>query len=426
LQISRIETLTHDDYPHILHVRLHTTDGLVGLGESFHHPEALAQYIHTVIAPDLLGHDACNVAGAWLKMGAFTDGRQPFAGTISVESSATSAVDIALWDLRAKVLGLPLHDALGGAVRDGIRVYNTAAETGHLPPPGTPAHRRSEFEDWGIGGPQSDEFDDWTASIERPGELARELVAAGITAMKIYPFHRLIGETRGLYITRRQLQENVEIFRDVRNAVGDDIDIAADLGFCWAQAPALQIAAALEEFGLMWIEDLVRTSAIDALANIARVVRTPLAGFDYFAGLPAYMKAIESGALAIARLDLQWVGGVSEATRIAGYADAKGLGVVLHDCTGPVQWATSLHCSVHFRNAVIQESVRAYYRIVYQSMIKAVPEVRDGRAFPLQGAGHGAELLDAYVDGARRVESTIRNGAFATEVLAGEHRLVRA
>jgi galactonate dehydratase len=417
MRISAIETVLHDDYPHSIHVLLHTDEGLYGLGESFHRPEAIAAYVHTVIAPRLVGEPATNIASMWQRIGNFADGFQPFSGTISVESSATSAVDIAMWDLRAKALGLPLHAALGGAVRDRVRVYNTSAGTGHLPPPGTPRHRRHLHEDWGLSARVHSPHDDWTASNERPAELARELLAEGITAMKIYPFARLLAETGGGWITPRQLEECLEPFHAIRDAVGSAIDLSVDMNFAWAAAPALQIAGALDELGLLWIEDPLRTSSFEAMARLAAKLRTPLAGIDYLCGLPAYARLIESGAVSIVRMDLQWVGGVTEALRVAGYADAKGLGVVLHDCTGPVQWAAAIHCSVHLRNAMIQESVRAFYRDVYPHIVERVPEVIDGHALPIDACGHGATLLESHLAGARRQVSTVRNGAFVTESL---------
>jgi L-alanine-DL-glutamate epimerase-like enolase superfamily enzyme len=417
-RVSAIETVLHDDYPHVIHVLVHTDDGQVGLGESFHHPHAIAEYIHTVIAPRLIGEPASNIANAWRLMGNFTDGQQPFSGTITIESSATSAIDIALWDLRSKILGLPLHEALGGAVRDRIRVYNTCAEAGHLPPEGTPFHRRHEYEDWGIGGPRSTQYDDWQATLERPGELARELVDSGITAMKIYPFSPYIRETRGLYITPKQLDEGLEVFRAIRASVGNQIDIAVDMSFVWAHAPALKIASALDEFGLIWIEDLTRTSSVKAMASIAKVIRTPLAGFDYRVGLPAVIDLVEAGAVSIVRMDLQWVGGPTEAIRIAGYAEARGLGTILHDCTGPVQWATAIHCSLRIPNAMIQESVRAYYKLVYPTMVKRVPQVVDGYALALDGPGHGAELLPGYIAGGRTRRSTVKDDQFVTGMVA--------
>ncbi len=415
MRISAIETVLHEDYPHVVHVLVHTDEGLSGLGESFHRPDAIAAYVHAVMAPVMLGQPATNIAAMWQLIGAGADGHQPHSGIASIDSSAASAFDIAMWDLRAKALGLPLHEALGGSVRDRIRVYSTAADPGHLPPPGTPRHERQLHEDWGIGGPRGGRYDDWTASLERPGELATELIEAGITALKIYPFVRLAGDTRGLYITPSQLDENLEPFRAIRSAVGNRIDLAVDLVSMWTLGPALQIAAALEQFELMWLEDVLRISSVRALARLAAAVRTPIAGNDYRAGLASYADLIDAGAVSIVRMDLQWVGGVSEAVRIAGYAEARGLGVVLHDCAGPVDWAAAIHCSLHLRNAMIQESVRAYYSDVYPTMVSGVPRVEAGHARPADGPGHGTQLLPEYLAGARRTRSVVRGGHFVTE-----------
>ena len=270
-RIAAIDTVLHDDYPNVVHVLVTSDDGATGLGETFFNPQAVSEYVHSVIAPAMLGEPAANIASMWQQVGYGPDGGQAFSGFTSVNASATSALDIAMWDLRARQLGLPLHEALGGAVRDRIRLYNTCADPGHLPPPGTPRHEWRNYETWGLGGQRSGRYADWTASIERPGELARELVDAGITAMKIYPFMRL-REMTGLAITPRQLEENVELFRDIRHAVGNRIDVCVDLANMWAPGPALQIATALEEFGLMWLEDPLRVSSVDAL-GVARRAR---------------------------------------------------------------------------------------------------------------------------------------------------------
>lgn len=413
-RVSSIETLLHDDYPNLVHVRVHSDDGLTGLGETFFHREAVSEFVHWSIAPLMLGESASNVAAMWQRIGVHSDGRQAYAGTTSVSSSATSAFDMAMWDLRAKTLGLPLHEALGGAVRDKIRLYNTCADAGHRPPAGTPRQEWHLHETWGLGGPQESRYADWTASVERPGELAKDLVREGWTAMKIFPFMRLGRMTRGLYITQGQLEENLEPFRAIRQAVGRDIDLCVDLANMWTLGPALQICAALEEFDLFWVEDVLRHSSIEAMAQLAGVVRTPIAGQDFRAGLQSYADMINAGGVAIVRMDLQWGGGVTEAVRIAGYANARSLGMVLHDGSGPVNWATAVHTCLHLPNAMILEAVRAYIADVYPTILEAVPEVVAGHALPLPGPGHGAELSSTYLEGTRRRTSTIRNGTFVT------------
>ena len=415
-RIESVETVRHPSFPHLTHVLLHGEDGLSGLGETFHQAAAVEAYVHTELAPRLAGAPAGNLGELWQRIGAFADGRRPHSGSISVDSSACSALDLASWDLRARALGLPLHEALGGRVRDAIRVYVTAVDPDHLPPRDAQPHERAGADDWGLGGSRQSAFRDWTASLERPGELALELVDEGFTALKLFPFVRLADATGGLSISPSQLAENLAPFEAVREAVGDRLDLAVDLASMWTLAPALQIARALSRFDLMWLEDPLRISALDSLGLLSEALTMPLAGYDYRCGLPSYVEMIERGGVSLVRMDLGWVGGVTEAVRIAAYAEARGLGVILHDCAGPVCWAAAVHTAVHLPNAVIQECVRAYARDIYPEIGTGVPTLAAGAARPAAGPGHGFELSDAYLSEAERRRSGVgRDGRWRSE-----------
>ena len=213
---------------------------------------------------------------------------------------------------------------------------------------------------------------------------------------------RLAAETAGLFITPEQMAKNVAPFRAMRDAVGERLDLAVDLASMWTLAPALQIAQALEPFGLMWLEDPLRISALDAVGRLSEKLTMPLAGYDYRCGLRSYVDLIERGCVSLVRMDLGWVGGVTEALRIAAYAEARGLGVVLHDCAGPVCWAAAVHTALHVPNVVIQECVRAYARDLYPQIVSGVPTLAAGVARPAPGAGHGLELTEAYLSEARQ------------------------
>jgi galactonate dehydratase len=403
--IEAVETVRHPEFPQLTHVLLHARDGLSGLGETYYHAESVEAHVHAELAPRVVGSPAANIAELWQRMGDPADGRRPYSGTMSVDSSATSALDLAAWDLRARALGLPLHDALGGRVREAIRVYVTAVDPDHLPPRGAQPHERATAEDWGLGGTRESTHRDWTSSLERPGELARELADEGFTALKLFPFVRLAEVTGGLSITPAQLAENLEPFRAVRESVGGRLDLAVDLVNMWTLAPAIQIARALSEFELMWLEDPLRISALDSVGHLSRSMTMPLAGYDYRAGLPSYVDLIQRGAVSLVRMDLGWVGGVTEALRIAAYAEARGLGVIMHDCAGPVVFASAVHTALHAPNAVIQECVRPYLRDIYPQIVSGTPEVEGGAARPAGGPGHGLELTDAYLGDARRRRS---------------------
>jgi len=122
MKITGIETLRIDEFPNLLWVQLHTDQGLVGLGETFYGPDSAEGHIHGVIAPYLLGQDPLPID----RHHANLIGYVGFNGS-SAEQRGRSAVDIALWDLWGQASGQPLHQLLGGAVRDDIRVYNTCA-----------------------------------------------------------------------------------------------------------------------------------------------------------------------------------------------------------------------------------------------------------------------------------------------------------
>jgi galactonate dehydratase len=418
-RVEAVETVRHPEFPNLTHVLLHAEGGLAGLGETFHHSAAVEAYVHSELAPKVVGAPAGNVAELWQRIGAFADGQRPHSGSISVESGACSALDLAAWDLRSRMLDLPLCEAVGGRLREAIRVYVTAVDPDHLPPRGAQPHERAQADDWGLGGSRQSPHRDWTASLERPAELARELVDEGFSALKLFPFVRLADATGGLSISPAQLAENLEPFEAVRDAVGERLDLAVDLASMWTLAPALQIARALSHFDLMWMEDPLRISALDALGELAVTLTMPLAGYDYRCGLPSYADMIERGRVSLVRMDVGWVGGVTEAVRIAAYAEARGLGVILHDCAGPVCWGTAVHVALHLPNAVIQECVRAYARDLYPEIATGVPELAAGAARPAAGAGHGLDLTDGYLSEALRRRSWVgRDGRWLTEEIA--------
>jgi galactonate dehydratase len=415
-RIEAVETARHPAFPNLTHVRLHAEEGPAGLGETFYHPVAVEAYVHGELAPRLIGAPAGNVAELWQRIGAFADGRRPHSGSISVDSSACSALDLAAWDLRGRLLGLPLCDAVGGRVRESIRAYVTAVDPDHLPPRGAQPHQRGDGDDWGLGGSRQSAHRDWTASLERPAELARELVEEGFTALKLFPFVRVADATRGLSISPAQLAENLELFEAVRDAVGSQLDLAVDLASMWTLAPALQITRALSRFDLMWIEDPLRISALDSLGRLTGALTMPLAGYDYRCGLPSYIDMLERSDVSLVRMDLGWVGGVTEALRIAAYAEARGLGVILHDCAGPVCWGAAVHTALHMPNAVIQECVRAYARDLYPEIATGAPELAAGVARPGAGPGHGLDLTDGYLSEARRRRSWVaKDGRWLSE-----------
>ena len=124
--------------------------------------------------------------------------------------------------------------------------------------------------------------------------------------------------------------------------------------------------------------------------------------------LKAFRDLLETGVAGVVMLDIAWCGGVSEAKKIAAMAEAWHLPIAPHDCTGPVVLTASTHLSLNAPNALVQESVRAYYRTWYRDLVTALPEVKDGFISVPPGPGLGLELapdLDKTFTVTRRVST---------------------
>ncbi len=402
MKITRIETLESRTYPNMLWVQIHTDAGLVGLGETFRGPAAVAAYIHETAAPYLLGQDPRAIERHHHTLG----NRMAFAA-IGVEARGRSALDIALWDLYGQSVGLPIFQCLGGPVRDRIRLYNTCAGAGYNTYQS--ARPGAAFSaSWGLG--EQGAYEDLVAwqREDRAGELAESLLDMGITAMKIWPFDQFADETDGQHITLEQLEQGLKPFRQIRQAVGSRMEIAVELHSRWNLPSALRIAAALEEVQPMWFEDPVRMDNPEILAEFASKTRVPTTASETLTGRHAFRALLEKKAAGIVMLDPGWAGGLTESRHVAGLAAAYHRPVAPHDGTGPVVVRAGVHLCLATPNAMIQEGVRAYYRGWYRDALTDLPVVEGGVVRAPDGPGLGARLLPGFAD---RPDVTVRASA---------------
>jgi L-alanine-DL-glutamate epimerase-like enolase superfamily enzyme len=405
VRITRVETLQSTTYPNLCWVRVHSDDGLVGLGETFFGPDAVAAYIHESAAPYLLGQDPRAIERHHRALSSRTTHR-----AMGAEARGLSALDLALWDLFGQSVGLPVYQLMGGPVRETIRIYNTCAGYGYVRQASRPGQSFSAV--WGLGehkGPYED-LVKWQLE-ERAGELAEELLESGITAMKIWPFDQFADETGGQHITLEELERGLAPFRQIRRAVGKRMEIAVELHSRWSAPAVLRIFEALEEIEPMWFEDPLRMDNVDALAEIAAKTRVPITASETLTGRYAFRELLEKRAVGIVMLDPGWVGGLSEARRIAGLAEAYHRPVAPHDCTGPVVYVAGTHFCLATPNAMIQEGVRAYYGGWYRDILTDLPVVERGAVRPPSGPGLGTRLLPGF---AEREGVTVRSSAHQT------------
>ena len=383
MKITAIETIGLDEFPNLLWIQVHTDGGLVGLGETFFGPKAAAAYIHETAAPRLLGQDPLLIDRHSRTL---LNNYLGFSGS-GAEMRGLSAVDIALWDLWGQATGQPIHQLLGGLAREKIRTYNTCAGYRYVR-----GIKGQLTQNWGLEGNEGP-FEDLDAFLNRADDLALSLLEQGITGMKIWPFDLAAERWDGLYISPGELELALEPFRRIRRAVGDRMDIMVEFHSLWNFTAARRIFAALEEFAPFWFEDPIKMVNFDMLAELQAGTRVPITASETVATRPAFLEMMQKHAVGVVMLDLSWVGGISEARKIAAMAEAFQLPVAPHDCTGPVVYAASCHLSLNATNALVQESVRAFYTGWYRELVTELPRVENGFILPMAGAGLGTRLL---------------------------------
>lgn len=385
IRITEIETLRLRAYGNLVWVKVHTDQGIYGLGESFLGAETVEAHIHETIAPYLLGKDPRQRDLHWKQLRGYLG----FRSTGS-EMRALSAIDMALWDLWGRATGQPLYDLLGGKSRDAIRVYNTCAGYTYI--------RSSEGQktsNWGIDRDEEPigPYEDLDAFLNRADELAHSLLDEGISAMKIWPFDFAAERTMGTDISPAELMKALEPFEKIRGAVGDKIDIMVECHSLWNLPAAIKISHALEDFSPYFIEDPIKSDSLENLAEFRSRTSIPVCASETLATRWGYRDLFEQRAADLAMPDIGWVGGIGEAKSIASLAEVYGLPVAPHDCTGPVVWAASVHLSMNAVNAVFQESVRALYTGWYLDVATRLPTVKNGKVSVDDSPGLGIDLL---------------------------------
>lgn len=380
MKITAIETIRIEERPNILWLQVHTDEGLVGLGETFWGAAAADAYVHEALAPLVLGEDPLRIEHLSRKVEGYLGFRSSGA-----ETRGNSAFDIALWDLFGKVVDQPVAQLLGGFTRSSIRTYNTCAGTEYV--------KESAGQQTGnYGLAAGGNYDDLNGFLHRADELALSLLDEGITAMKIWPFDVAAEKSNGNSISQEDLKVALEPFEKIRKAVGDRMDIMVEFHSMWQLLPAMEIARALAPYKTYWHEDPIRMDSLSLLKRYAEVSPAPICASETLGGIGAFKDLLDTRVAGVVMLDLSWCGGLSVARKVAAMAEANKLPIAPHDCTGPVVLCASTHLSLSAPNALIQESVRAFYRTWYGDLVTALPAVENGMISVPPGPGLGMEL----------------------------------
>jgi len=394
MKITKLETIRVAERPNLVWLHVHTDDGVTGLGETFFGAGAVEAYIHETLAPLVIGEDPLRIEYLARKVEGYLGWRSTGA-----EARGNSAFDIALWDLWGKSTGQPVAQLLGGFTRDSIRTYNTCAGNDYIK-----NNEGQTTKNYGLGA--DDRYDDLNGFLNRADDLAQSLLEEGITAMKIWPFDAAAEANEGSHISAEELKLALLPFEKIRRAVGDQMDIMVEFHSMWQLTPAIRIARALQPYQTYWHEDPIRMDNFAALSRYAQESPAPVCASETLNGIGAFRDLLAAQAAGVVMLDLSWCGGLTAARKIAAMAEAEKLPVAPHDCTGPVVLAASTHLSLSAPNALIQESVRAFYKGWYAEIVTGLPEVKNGRISVSRSPGLGMELIpdiDRAFTTARRV-----------------------
>jgi len=393
-RITAVETLVPDDVmPGLVLLRIATDAGtvdgeaVIGHGESYYAPHAVAAVIHDWMARRLLGACATAIESHWR----FLYERATAFGGTGAELRAISAIDLALWDILGQLTRQPVWKLLGGPVKEQIPVYNSCGG----PTYGRRPHHAPDGQGWpghgdlGKPGPLEDNYN----SVHRPAELAEELLAEGYAAMKLWSFDRVFQRAGGNRISWEDVAEGARPFQAIRERVGLKMELMLDGHGFFSLPAALRIAEAMREIKPLWMEDVLRPDCVETMANFRRDAGVPIAVSEMLVSREEYLRAVQLQAADYVMIDPTWAGGISETRRIAELAQVFNVPALMHDCTGPLTLFAGLQVAASCANVTFQETVRAHLKTLYPLLIDETVAVQRGHLPLPSRPGLGVRLL---------------------------------
>ena len=341
MKITNVEIwdITNETDPkwHPVIIRINTDEGISGIGEvglaygSGH--SGGAGYVKNLAEDFLIGVDPMKIEAIWSNM--FQDTFWAKGGG-PVVFGAMSAIDIACWDIKGRVLGQPIHQLMGGKTNDNLRTYASQIQIG-----------------WDT---------DKVFMLSKPeeyAEAARIAVDEGYDAVKIDP--TLFDENGQRMPPLNKMLKNktvkmvYERIKAVRAAVGDDVDILIELHSFTSTVSAIQIGRMLEEFNCMFFEEGVHYLNVGLQEKLTRNVKIPMAAGERLYTRWGYRQYFEKQVLDMIQPDLCLVGGLTEGKKVCDYADVYDITVQMHVCGTPISTAAALQLEAVIPNFQIHE-----------------------------------------------------------------------
>jgi L-alanine-DL-glutamate epimerase-like enolase superfamily enzyme len=353
---------------------IRTDEGITGYGEygSGRMHRGLPGLVED-IGETIIGQDPRPVEKLYMDM--YRRTREASGGATAM---AMAGIELALWDIKAKALDVPVYRLFGGPHRDRQRVYWS-----HL---ATYRARNHEV----LGKPK-------LQTMEDVADCAREAVEAGYTAFKtnlVFPGDNPASITQGFSGSNDQnaptdlVRHAVEQIGTMRDAVGPDIDICLDINYNFKTQGAIAIGKALEPFDLFWLE--IDNQDPEALAQLKSAQRAPICSGEQLKGVRDYHPFFRRHAMDTVKVDVQWQG-FNQAKKVADLAEVYELNIAPHNYNSQLSSFQSLNLTASVSNVRIMESDvdSAPWR---DEITTAVPEIKDGYMTIPTGPGWGCDL----------------------------------
>ena len=345
-------------------VKLTTNDGISGIGEAYcvpFHPDLVARMLEDVFARYVAGQDPHSIETIWRRVYSSGFTQHPDLTLMGV----LSALEMACWDIIGKAAGQPVYQLLGGRVHEKIRtytyIYPTATETDAI------------YHD-----------------AERSAERAVEYQKQGFTAIKFDPAGPYTAFD-GRQLSLHELERSERFVRLIREAVGNKMDLLFGTHGQMTAAGAIRLAKRLEFADPLWFEEPVPPDSPEEMALVARATSIPIAAGERLTTKYDFARVLRANAAAILQMNLGRVGGLLEAKKIAGMAEAQHVQIAPHLYCGPVVGAANIQLATCSPNFLILEGIERWQGF-HADILRKPIEWQDGYVIPSREPGLGVEL----------------------------------
>ena len=367
ITITNVRTiLTAPETTPLVVVKIETSEpGLYGLGCATFTQRylAVATAVEQYLAPYLIGKDVANIEDIWQTCqvnGYWRNG--------PITNNALSGVDMALWDIKGKVAGMPVYDLLGGKARAGAAVYRHA------------------------DGKSLTEVEENVRKYMEQGLLYIRCQWGGYGG-RIDQIKAPEGAPEGAYFDPHGYARNtVKLFEHIRNAVGDDIELLHDVHERLAPIEAVRLSKNLEPYRLFFLEDALSPEAVDWFAIMRQQSATPIAMGELFTHPQEWLPLIQNRLIDFIRCHISTIGGITPAKKLAHLCEAFGIRTAWHGPgdVSPVGHAANLHIDLSSYNFGVQEWWGPSDLI--KEVFPGTPELRGGYLYANDKPGLGIDI----------------------------------